>query len=142
MSERGHAAVELALAVGVLMFPVALVVTAFGPWSETRVLAEAMAAEAARAVVLTLDHSAGSDVVEVAAANRELGLDSVRLGWCGPGSGPVGSPAGSCSLTRGSSVEALVEIWTPLFNTPWGGIGGLWVSASHSEPVDLYRSLG
>lgn len=142
MREDGHAAVELAMAIAVLMLPVALVVTGFGPWSETRVLAESTAAEAARAVALELDHSAGVEVVVATAVNGGVELAAVRLGWCGQSTGPVESPAGSCPLTRGSTVEAVVEIWTPLFETPWGAIGGLWVGANHAEPVDLYRSLG
>ena len=42
---------------------------------------------------------------------------------------------------RGSVVTAEVQVWVPLVATPWGEVGGLWVGASHSEPVDLYRSL-
>ena len=52
MSDRGHAAVELALAVGLLLLPVALAVLAFGPWSERRVFAEAAAAEGDRKSVV------------------------------------------------------------------------------------------
>ena len=74
--DRGHAAVEFAMAVAVLMLPVALVVTAFGPWSERRVFAESAAAEAARAAVLALDVSSGSDVVSRATAG---------LAWLGKG---------------------------------------------------------
>lgn len=140
MRDQGHAAVELALAAGVLLLPVALVVMSFGPWSERRVTAEAVAAEAARAVVLDLDHAAGAEVVS--ATTEAAGIDSasVRVGWCG--ASPAGVPAGSCPLVRGSAVSVTVEIWTPLVDTPWGSVGGLWVTASHSEPIDLYRSLG
>ena len=34
MTERAYAAVEFAMAVAVLMLPVAIMVMAFGPWSE------------------------------------------------------------------------------------------------------------
>lgn len=140
MSERGHAAVELALAVGVLLLPVALVVTAFGPWSERRVAAEALAAEAARAVVIDLSHESGNVVVSSVADSLGLTPDSVRVGWCG--ASPAVVPAGACSLERGSVVDVTVQVWTPLVDTPWGQVGGIWVSADHSEPIDLYRSLG
>ncbi len=140
MRERGHAAVELALAAGVLLLPVALAVLSFGPWSERRVAAEAMAAEAARAVVLDLDHAAGAGVVSSVIDAAGLDAGSVRVGWCG--ATPATVPAGSCLLTRGAAVSVTVEVWTPLVDTPWGPVGGLWVSASHSEPIDLYRSLG
>ncbi len=63
MRESGHAAIELALAVGVLLLPVALVVTGFEPWSERRVAADAIAAEAARAAVLELSIDAGAATV-------------------------------------------------------------------------------
>ena len=140
MSDRGHAAVELALAVGVLLLPVALVVTAFGPWSERRVAAESLAAEAARAVVLELSHEAGSAVISSTTDALGLSSDLVRVGWCG--ASPASVPAGACSLDRGSVVAVTVEVWTPLIDTPWGPVGGIWVSADHSEPIDLYRSLG
>lgn len=141
MRDRGHAAVELAMAVGVLLLPVALVVTAFGPWSERRVLAESAAAEAARIAVLRLDHQAGADAVQRAVANHGLDPSGVRLGWCGAEPAALTAPAGACPMARGTWVEATVEVWAPLVETPWGGVGGLWVTGSHSEPVDLYRSL-
>lgn len=140
MRDAGHAAIELALAVGVLLLPVVLVVIGFGPWSEARVDAEAMAAEAARTAVLELSLEAG--VADLGAAAMRQGIDpsAVRLGWCG--ASPDDGGAGSCALTRGGVVTATVEVWTPLVATPWGSVGGLWVTADHSEPIDLYRSLG
>jgi len=141
LSDRGHAAVELGLAVGVLLLPAALAVLAFGPWSERRVFAEAAAAEAARATVIELDISAGTQVVMEMTANQGLSNDLVRLGWCGAvKSGPAAAPD-TCSFDRGSVVTAEVQVWVPLIATPWGDVGGLWIGASHSEPVDLYRSL-
>lgn len=129
------------MAVGVLLLPVALVVTAFGPWSERRVDAEALVAEATRSAVLELSHDSG--LARLYSDVESLGIDpvSVRVGWCGAETGPLESPVGSCSMSRGSVVSMTVEIWTPLVSTPWGTVGGLWVVADHSEPVDLYRSL-
>lgn len=140
MSDRGHAAVELSLAVGLFLLPVALAVLAFGPWSERRVFAEAAAAEAARAAVVHLDTASGALVVSDMAANHGLGQDLVRLGWCGAPPADVASP-GDCSFERGAEVTAEVTVWVPLVTTPWGEVGGLWAGAAHSEPVDLYRSL-
>lgn len=141
MSDRGHAVVELGLAVGLLLLPVALAVLAFGPWSERRVFAEAAAAEAARAAVIHLDTSSGAVVVADMAANHGLDPHLVRLGWCGAPPVEVAGDPGSCSFERGARVAAEVEVWVPLVATPWGEVGGLWTGASHSEPVDLYRSL-
>lgn len=141
MRDRGHAAVEFALAVGVLLLPVALVVLSFGPWLERRVVARAAAAEAARVAVVELDLSAGTDMVSRVITGHGLDMNSARLGWCGSSPTAIGAPAGSCPLTRGSTAEATVQLWVPLLDTPWGAVGGLWASASHNEPVDLYRSL-
>lgn len=142
MNDRGHAGIELALAVAVMLIPVAVVVTGFGPWSEARVLAESAAAESARAVALDLDHGSGVEVVNAIATNAGIESGLVRLGWCAESTGPLDSPAGACPLVRGGTIEARVEIWAPLIGTPWGDIGGLWVTADHSEPIDLYRSFG
>lgn len=141
MSDHGHAAIELALGVAVLLLPVALVVTAFGPWSERRVLAEAAAAESARAVAVELDHDSGVAVVGRMTAQYGLGDAEVRLAWCGAEPAGLATPGGACPLSRGSIVSATVEVWAPLVMTPWGPVGGLWVSASHREPIDIYRSL-
>ena len=140
MTDRGHAAIELALAVGVLLLPVAVVVAGFGPWSEARVEAEAVAAEAARSAVLGLNHEAGLDTVATAASSMGVDRELVRVGWCG--AEPTVEGAGSCLFQRGSVVTATVEVWVPVVSTPWGAVGGLWVSGEHSEPIDLYRSLG
>lgn len=141
MRDRGHAGVELALAVGVLLFPVALVITAFGPGSERRVAAEAMASEASRAAVLQLDQSAGHTQVIADAAGLGIDPSLVRVGWCGADPAPMNRPGGVCQFTRGSVVAVTIELWTPLITTPWGAVGGLWASADHTEPIDLYRSL-
>lgn len=140
MSDRGHAAVELALAVGVMLLPVALVVTGFGPWSERRVEAESMAAEAARAAVIELNHDAGNAMISAMATRYRISSDLVRVGWCD--ATPTLQRDGSCLFARGTTVSIVIEIWTPLVETPWGSIGGLWVVGEHSEPIDLYRSLG
>lgn len=140
MNDRGHAAIELALAVGVLLLPVILVVISFGPWSETRVNAEAIAAEAARAAVIQFDQAIGVETALSIADVQGYEPSEIRLGWCG--STPVGWGGGVCPFERGTSVDVVVEVWTPLIATPWGSVGGLWVSAFHSEPIDLYRSLG
>jgi len=141
VSDKGHAAVEFALAVGLLLLPVAIAVLSFGPWSERRVVAEGAAAEAARTAVVSLDLTRGGRVVAEIGGNHGLSPETIRLGWCGSEPGPPDVPSSGCSLARGSEVVAEVRIWTPVFTTPWGPVGGLWVTGVHAEPVDLYRSL-
>ena len=103
--------------------------------------AEAAAAEAARAAVIQLDTSIGRQVVMDMAVNHGLGPDLVRLNWCGAAGSGQGDAPETCSFDRGSVVTAEVQVWIPLVATPWGEVGGLWVGASHSERIDLYRSL-
>jgi len=139
VSERGHAAVELALSVAALLLPVAIVVLAFGPWSERRVIAEAIAAEAARSAAIELSLPAGAEAIQ--AQVERLGLEGgLRVGWCG--AVPAEPAQGMCPLTRGSAVTVEVSLWAPLIATPWGDVGGVWVIGEHSEPIDLYRSMG
>lgn len=140
MDERGHAGIELALAIAVLMIPAALAVLGFGPWSERSVLASAAAAEAARTAVVSLSVEAGNSAVATLASNYGLSSDQVRVGWCG--APPASGGGGTCPFVRGGLVEVVVEVWVPLVNTPWGGVGGVWVGRSHDEPIDLYRSIG
>ncbi|REK21359.1 MAG: hypothetical protein DWQ40_04095 [Actinobacteria bacterium] len=139
-AEDGHAGVELALAVAVLLIPVAVGVLAFAPWTERSVLAEAAAAEAARAAVLALSVEAGSDAVDAMAQNYGLGPDQIRLGWCG--ADPAIGGVGSCPMGRGAIIEVAVQVWVPMIMTPWGEVGGIWIGAEHAEVVDLYRSIG
>jgi hypothetical protein len=114
-------------------------VLSFGPWSERRVLAEVVAAEASRTAVLEGSGAAGSLVASGIVASHGLPGEMLRLGWCG--ADPAVGSEGSCELGRGGVVTVEAEIWVPLISTPWGAVGGLWVTATHSEPVDLYRSL-
>lgn len=139
--DHGHAAVEFGLATGLLLIPAALAVLSFGPWSEARVLTEAAAAEASRAAVISLDHARGETVAAEMTANHGYQSPEVRLGWCGHDPVPIAGSNGACPMERGSEVVVEVGVFTPLFSTPWGAVGGVWVSGSHAEPVDLYRSI-
>lgn len=140
MRDRGHAAVELALGAGLMLLPAAIVVLAFGPWAEHRVTAEAIAAEAARIAVIELDVTAGNAGLGAHAAAAGIDPARIRVGWCG--APPTVAFSGDCAFTRGSVVSVTVDLWSPLVPTPWGRIGGIWVSATHTEAIDLYRSLG
>jgi hypothetical protein len=141
VKDRGHAALELALGIGLLMLPAVLAVLAFGPWSERKVLAEAAAAEGARVLAVDLDHRDAEELVLSMASGHGLVPDQVRLGWCGATPVSAGGPTGRCPLERGTLVTLEVQVWVPLFQSPWGPVGGLWVSGDHSEPIDLYRSM-
>ncbi len=127
--EAGYIALELALGVALLLFPVALLVIALPTWSERKSMAELAAREAARtaAVSLSLDQAraVGRQVVE--------NLDG------GDVSGPTFTS--DSSLARGGRVTAEITIRVPLVPIP--GIGEMasfsWTT-SHTEQVDQYRS--
>ncbi|HEY5890634.1 MAG TPA: hypothetical protein VIW94_08035 [Acidimicrobiia bacterium] len=138
-SDTGHAGIELALGIGLLMIPVALLVLGFGPWVERSVLAEAAAAEASRAAVIATSVDAGTSVATEMGNNYGLTADHVRVGWCG--APPAQGGNGTCQFDRGSGIMATVEVWVPLVTTPWGTMGGLWLERSHVESVDIYRSF-
>jgi Flp pilus assembly protein TadG len=139
--EDGHAAVELSLAVAVLLLPVAIAVLGFGPWSERRVFARAAAAEAARAAVIDLDVESGNRVISEMASDQGLSNEMVRVTWCGGEPTELGTDSGTCVFARGGVITVGVEVFVPVVATPWGAIGGVWAAAAHGEPVDLYRSL-
>lgn len=132
MTERGSASLELALGIAMLVVPAVVAVISFAPWLEARAFVRAAAAEAARAAVLTPSGpaEAGTRAVADMAAGRDM--TGVTVVMCG------GRP---CVVERGEVVGARVTVEIPLVTTPWGAVGGITVEASHSEPVDLYRSL-
>lgn len=134
MTDRGAAALELALGVAVLVVPAVIVVASFSGWLEMRAFSVAAAAEGARAAVLATGDPAASGRAVVAdlAAGRGIDPDRVGVEMCG---------GGECVLARGGFVNAVVSVEVPLVRTPWGDVGGVTVVASHSEPVDAYRSL-
>lgn len=132
MREQGSASLELALGMGLLIFPAVVAVLAFSPWLEAREFVRSAAAEGARAAVLASGDpaAAGAGLVGDLAAGR--GYDVVEIEMCG---------GGPCVLERGEFVTVRVAMEVPVVSTPWGGVGGVTVEAFHSEPVDAYRSL-
>ena len=117
-----------------LLIPIALMAILLPTWAERQTVARDAATSATRAAVLASTpeeaHAAG-----VAAAHRTVenfGLDpaDITITWSG-------------NLDRGGSITANVTIRMPALLFP--GIGSVdpwsW-SASHTERVDDYRSIG
>lgn len=132
MSQRGSAALELALGMGFLVIPALVAVLSFSPWLEARAFVRTAAAESARAAVLAAGDptSAGEALVADLAAGR--GFEGVGVEMCG---------GASCVLERNGFVTARVSLEVPVISTPWGDVGGIEVEGFHAEPVDAYRSL-
>jgi hypothetical protein len=133
--EGGYVAAELALGIGLLLFPVALLVLTLPTWSERQTTARSIAREVSRIVAVAgvCDRERAADTG--AGMARNLGLVSsdvdVQLD-CVPGE----------RLSRGGNVRASVTVRVPAVTFPGIGSVGAWSwTAHHSEPVDQYRSF-
>jgi hypothetical protein len=134
-SERGFIATELAMGIGLLVLPIALLVLTLPGWSERQVTARVISREVARRI-------AREGVCDRGAA-RSLGVTMARdLGV--PAGGvevDVVCPGGAV-LTPGTDVEARVTVPMPAVEIPGVGAVGAWSwTARHREPVDRYGSV-
>jgi hypothetical protein len=133
--ERGYVAAELALGIGLLVFPVALLVLTLPTWSERQTTARSIAREVSRVVAV-------AGVCDRQRATK-TGNDMARNLGLAPGDIAVAldCPVGA-RLPRGGSVRASVTVSVPAVDIPGiGGVGAWSWTAHHSEPVDQYRSF-
>lgn len=146
--EGGTAPLELALGVGLLMIPMALIALSFGPVLEMRSFVRQAAAEISRSFVIS-DGDVATAMTQVAimAVNHGFEPSEVRVGLCGAVPVPVSSGGASACpvpLQRRDVVTARVEMDVPLITVP--GLGATIetsgpVSAEHRSLVDWYRSV-
>ena len=133
--ERGYVAGELAIGIGLLVFPVALLVLMLPTWSERQTTARSVAREVARVVAVAgvCDRQraveTGHDMARnlgLRPADLDIQLDCVANG----------------RLQRGERVRASVTVAVPAVDVPGiGGVGAWSWTAHHSEPIDQYRSF-
>ena len=132
--DRGAAAIEMPLAVGLLLLPIALVVMIVPQWPERQTVARAAAKDAATVYANALDAESGraqaTSTVSDAASNHGLppGSMTVELtgDWC-----------------RACTVTAMVTIDIPAVDVPFvGPVGSFTYTARSSARIDDYRSLG
>lgn len=135
MAEQyGSAPLSLVLGLGLLVIPVLLLVLAIPTWEARTVDARDAAATAAR-VLVTADTwsdgvSAANQAVDEIGASDRLSPSDVTTAYQG-------------SLTRGSSVTVEVTVLIPATEIPLiGAVGSVHYTASSTELVDQYRSLG
>lgn len=124
--------IEFALGIGLLVFPVALLVLTLPTWSARMGTATAAAQEAAR--IAATANPCGSSGGAADAATEEIarnhGIDPDRLHLRLVGSGRAGT-----------QVEAEVTVDMPVTAIPGIGTFGAWSwTARHVEAVDRYRS--
>ncbi len=131
--EAGLVSTELALGVGLLVVPVALLVLTMPGWFDRQMAARSIARETARTVVLhgRCSQQVADRLAEEMAPNYGLGPADVRVRLrC------AGDP-----LPAGSELEADVSVVMPAVEIPGIGAVRAWAwTARHREPVDRYGS--
>jgi hypothetical protein len=146
--ESGYAAIELGLAVGLLLLPLAVLVLTFSTWFERQSLARVGAREAARTVVLSTDAAGagplGAAVVSEVARNHGLAPSEVSV--CFAVHGAAERPPRSCGrlgpVGRHAAVTAYVSVRIPALDVPLlSAIAPeITYTARHTERFDAYRS--
>jgi uncharacterized membrane protein len=133
--EDGYVAAELALGIGLLVFPVALLILTLPTWSERQTTARAIAREVSRVVAVAgvCDRGRAAETGNDMARNLGLAPTDVDVQLdCVTGG----------RLPRGGTVRASVTVAVPAVTLPGIGSVGAWSwTAHHSEPVDQYRSF-
>ena len=131
--DRGAAAVEMPLAVCLLLLPISMIVMLLPQWPERQTIATAAAKDAATIYANASDSTSGSEAAQVsvaqAAANEGLppGALTVQLGgeWC-----------------RACTVTATVTVDIPAIHVPFAGtVGSFTWRATSSARIDDYRSI-
>jgi hypothetical protein len=131
--DRGAAAVEMPLAVGLLLLPISILVMVVPQWPERQTVARAAAKDAASIYANGSDASTGAQLalasVQQAGTNHGLppGTLTVELtgGWC-----------------RACTVTASVTVDIPAIDVPFiGTVGSFTYTATSSARIDDYRSL-
>lgn len=134
LDERGiSGALDMTLAVGLIMLPVVMLVASLPAWVETRSMAELAAQEAARTVVLADDQAggeaAGTAAARLIATNHGIDGSSLTISYTGV-------------LEWGQEITATVRVPMPVLSIPLIGtftVGDF--TAQHTERVDDYRSF-
>lgn len=131
--DAGAAAIEMPLAVGLLLLPIAILVMMVPQWPERQTVARAAAKDAATVYANAPDEQSGqaqaAAVVSTAAANHGMpaGSMSIELGgeWC-----------------RACTVTVSVTVLIPAVDVPFAGtIGSFGYTATSSARIDDYRSF-
>ncbi|MFQ5516689.1 MAG: hypothetical protein ACE5E8_03870 [Acidimicrobiia bacterium] len=133
-NDRGAAAaVELAVAAGLILLPAMALVASLPTWIERREAVDLAAQEAARAYVLSADEeaalAAARSAAETVAVNH--GVNAADLEMVVEG-----------RLQRGSEITVSITATVPTLQIPGlGTFAARDVTVVHSERVDDYRSF-
>jgi len=132
--QSGSAPLSLTLGLGLIVIPVLLLVLSLPTWAARTVDAHDAASAAARTLVRSdswADGVASADqVVQQIGATDAVGSGQLSVSYRG-------------SLTRGAEVSATVTVLIPAAQIPLiGAVGDLHYSATSTQLVDQYRSVG
>ncbi|MDW3212640.1 MAG: hypothetical protein R8G01_01480 [Ilumatobacteraceae bacterium] len=131
--DAGSTPIELPLAVGLLLLPIAIVVMMVPQWPERQTVARAAAKEAATLYANAPSAAAGQELAEAsvaqAAANHGLPTTAMTVAlspdWC-----------------RACTVTASVVVDIPAWSVPGiGTVGAFTYTATSSAHIDDYRSI-
>ena len=131
--DAGAAAIELPLAVGLLLLPISLIVMLVPQWPERQTVARSAAKEAATLYANAPSRADGAELatasVTQAAANYGLPDTAMTLtlseDWC-----------------RGCTVTASVTVDIPAIDVPFvGAVGAFTYTSSSSARIDDYRNM-
>ena len=132
--DRGiSGALDMTLAVGLIMLPLVMLVASIPRRVETKSMAEVAAQEAARTLVLSNQQGIGETAAEAAArqivANHGVDPSTVSVSFTG-------------ILDWGQEITATVTVRMPVLSIPLiGEFSVADYSAVHTERVDDYRSF-
>lgn len=129
----GAAAVEMPLAVGLLLLPIALVVMLVPQWPERQTVARSAAKEAATLYANASNEAVGEEIarasVQQAAANHGIPASSMTVEFSG-------------QWCRACTVTASVIVDIPAVAVPFvGTVGAFAYTADSSTRIDDYRSM-
>lgn len=129
--DRGSTAVELPLAVGLLLLPVVIVILSVPQWPERQSIATSAARQAVSLYATGNTPAQGTDLANRAVAQTaaNYGLDNLTLEltgeWC-----------------RGCEVTAHVTVTIPAVQLPLAGtVGSFEWTAISTARIDDYRSI-
>lgn len=138
-ADEGFAAAEWAVALGLIILPLVMVVGSIAPWIARQTMAREISQEAARRVVLSDSLESGrasaQRLADAVVANYGLSEDdfefvSIRT-----------EPEGS-SLIRGADVVVEVRVLVPALSIPGiGSVTEVWWNTTYVEHIDDFRSF-
>jgi hypothetical protein len=130
--ERGFVAIEFALAVGLLLLPVVMLVAALPAWVEREHAASVAAAEATGVAARAFPADGRADALaaaQQAVANYGVDGSDLMVSY------------DRFELARGGTVTARVRVTMPALVVPGlGTVGGFHYTVTRSRRIDDYRS--